>query len=114
VVSPPQIKDVSPGLGTAMSAANIVASGPSVQQSNGYNSTAALMGVRTPYLMIERAVPAFPGKYGHDKGYPSNITTNLGNVVGYTEIEDIDLSGIPLTQGELEELRQLLADGVYF
>lgn len=101
-------------LGAAASAANTLARGGDVQQSNGYNSTAALMGVRTPYLMIERAVPAFPNKYGHDKGYPSNITTNLGTVHGFTVIEDIDLSGIPLTQAELDELRGLLRDGVYF
>lgn len=101
-------------LGAMASAANSVRLGPEVQQSNGYNSTAALMGVRTPYLLIERPVAAYPSGYGHDKGFPANITTQLSNVVGYTEIEDIDLSGIPLTQAELEELRGLLKEGVYF
>lgn len=104
----------SGGLEFAMSAVNTIARGGDVQQSNGYNSTAALMGVRYPYLMIERAVPAFPGSYGHDKGYPANITTNLGTVRGFTVIEDIDLSGFPFTSDELTELKQLLADGVYF
>lgn len=101
-------------LGAAWSAANTLAQGGNVQQSNGYNSTAALLGVRTPYLMIERPVPSVPSYYNHDKGYPSNITTQLSNITGYTEIENIDLSGIPLTQTELEELRSLLAEGVYF
>lgn len=101
-------------LGAAHSAANTVAQWGEVQQSNGYNSTAALLGVRIPYLLIERPVPSYSQNYKHDKGYPTNIATTLSNVSGYTEIEDIDLSGIPLTQGELEELRQLLADGVYF
>lgn len=101
-------------LGAAMSAANTIAQGGDVQQSNGYNSTAALLGVRTPYLMIERAVPAFPGYYAHDKGYPANISTILGRVTGFTVIDDIDLSGIPLTEGELSELRGLLKEGVYF
>lgn len=100
--------------GGAWSAANSIARGGDMQQSNAYNSTAALMGVRKPYLMIERAVPAFPSKYGHDKGYPSNITTQLSNVHGYTEIEDIDLTGLPFTADEIEELRSLLKDGVYF
>ena len=100
--------------GGAWSAANTIARGGDMQQSNGYNSTAALMGVRKPFLMIERAVPAFPAKYGHDKGYPSNITTLLSNVRGYTEISDIDLTGLPFTADELTELRQLLAEGVYF
>ena len=101
-------------LQSAMSAANTIAQGGDVQQSNGYNSTSAILGVRAPFLLIERPVPAFPSKYGHDKGYPSNITVNLISVTGFTIIEDIDLSGIPLTQGELEELRGLLKEGVYF
>lgn len=101
-------------LGSALSAANTIAQGGNVQQSNAYNSTAAILGVRTPYLLIERAVPSYSSKYMHDSGYPSNIYANLANVTGYTEIEDIDLSGIPLTQTELEELRGLLKEGVYF
>lgn len=101
-------------LGGAYSAANAIAQGGDTQQSNGYNSTAAILGVRTPYLLIERPVPSYPANYRHDKGYPSNISTFLLNVSGFTVIEDIDLSGIPLTETELTELRSLLADGVYF
>lgn len=101
-------------LGSAYSAANTFAQGGNVQQSNGYNSTAALMGIRKPYLLIERPVASYSAKYAHSKGYPSNIATALSNVTGYTEIEDIDLTGIPLTQTEIEELRTLLSDGVYF
>lgn len=100
-------------LGSALSAANTIAQGGDVQQSNGYNSTAAILGVRTPYLIIERAVPSYSSGYKHDKGYPSNIYTSLSGVTGYTEIEDIDLSGIPLTDTELTELRDLLKTGVY-
>ncbi len=101
-------------LGAAYSAANSIAQGGEVQQSNGYNSTNALLGVRTPYLMIERPAPSYPASYKHDRGFPSNITVTLGNISGYTEIEKIDLSGIPLTDQELSELRGLLAEGVYF
>ena len=101
-------------LGSALSAANTIAAGGNVQQSNGYSSTAALMGVRTPFLLIERAVPAYSAKYAHDKGFPTNIATLLSNVSGYTEISDIDLSGLPFTADEVNELRQLLAEGVYF
>lgn len=113
-VAPPAVKGASAVLGSAQAAANSVAAGPDVQQSNGYSSTAALLGIRTPYLMIERPKQAYPGKYAHDKGYPSNISTSLATVSGFTTIEDIDLSGIPLTQAELEELRGLLKEGVYF
>lgn len=99
---------------TVASALNTMAAGGKMYSSNGYNSTSCLLGVRTPYLLIERAVPSYPTRYGHDKGYPTNISTSLSGVSGYTVIEDIDLSGIPLTEGELSELRSLLNEGVYF
>lgn len=98
----------------ALSAANTIAQGGDVQQSNGYNSTAAILGVRTPFLMIERVKTSYPSGYGHSKGFPSNITTLLSNVHGFTIISDIDLSGIPFTIEELSELRSLLNEGVYF
>ena len=101
-------------LGQAYSAANTYAQGGDVQQSNGYNSTAALMGVRTPYLLIERPVPSYSSKYAHEKGYPSNIATALENVTGFTIVDDIDLSGLPFTEVEINELRTLLKEGVYF
>lgn len=101
-------------LGAAHSAANTIAQGGDVQQSNGYNSTSAFLGVRTPYLLIERPVASYPSKYKHDKGFPSNITVILSQVTGYATISDIDLSGIPLTSTELDELRSILSDGVYF
>lgn len=107
-------KGASPALGVAYSALNTIMAGGEVQQSNGYNSTAAMLGVRTPYLMIERPSPSYPANYGHDKGMPTNISTTLSTITGFTVIEDIDLSGIPFTSDELTELRQLLAEGVYF
>lgn len=101
-------------LGSAASAANTAIRGGSIAQSNGYNSTSALLGVRYPFLLIERPVPNYPSNYRHDKGYPSNISTYLSYVTGFTIISDIDLSGIPFTSNELSELRILLTEGVYF
>lgn len=101
-------------LGEAASAANTFLQGGDVQQSNGYNATSGLLGVRVPYLIIERPVASYPAGYAHNNGYPSNIGTSLGSITGYTEVDNIDLTGIPLTQAELEELRGLLKEGVYF
>ena len=105
---------VASALGSASSALNTIGSGKQVQQSNSYSASSAMMGIRKPYLMIERPSPAYPSNYGHDKAYPTNMTTYLSNVSGYTIIENIDLSGIPFTESELKELRQLLSEGVYF
>lgn len=114
VTNPTVGGSASPVLGAAFSAMNTIAQGGDVQQSNGYNSTAGLLGVRKPYLMIERPVPSWSAKYRHDKGLPANIATTLSNVTGFTVIEDIDLSGLPFTEGEITELRGLLKEGVYF
>lgn len=101
-------------MGSAYSAVNSMANGGDMVQSNAYNSTASMLGVRYPYLVIERAVPSIPSTYMHSKGYPANITATLSGVTGFTVIEDIDLTGIPLTQPELDEIRALLKEGVYF
>ena len=105
--------DAAAVMGGAWSAINTIARGGNIEQSNGYTSSAVMLGVREAFLLIERPVQSFPSNYGHDKGYPSNITVSLASVTGYTEISDIDLSGIPLTDTELSELRDLLKTGVY-
>lgn len=107
-------KTTSAVLGSAYSAANTIMNGGDMIQSNGYSSAASMMGVRYPYLLIERPVPSYAGNYKHDKGYPANITALLSTIAGFTVIEDIDLSGIPLMEVELNELRSLLKEGVYF
>lgn len=86
---------------------------PGVASSNNYNSSTAFLGVRRPYMMIERPIPSMSTKYAHSKGLPLNVALPIGSVHGYTEIEDVDLSGLDYTQEEIEELRSLLAGGVY-
>lgn len=102
-------------LGAAASAATALNVQPKMSQSNNYNASTSYLGVRRPYLLIERPVPCMSGKYAHDKGLPVNVALRLSAVKGFTQISDIDLSGITgATDNELAELRQLLKDGVYF
>lgn len=94
------------------SAINVAQSRPSVQQSNGYNSTTSFLGVRTPYLLIERSVSSFSENYATENGLPSNVTATLSSLSGYTEASDLILSGIDATDAELNEIAALLASGV--
>ena len=98
----------------AYSAATTVASGGSVQSSNGYNSTASMLSIRTPYLLIERPQVVAPTGYYHDHGGVSNMTVPVTSLKGYTVVDNIELSSIELTDTELEELKDLLTSGVYF
>lgn len=99
----------------AMAALNTAAAAPQVQYSNSYNGSAAFMGSRVPYLMIERTVPHYPQKYAHDKGIPSRITTLLGNAKGFVQVKDVDttLANFRATKEEKDEILKLLSEGIY-
>lgn len=98
--------------GSAMSALNMT---PSLAQSNNYNSSTAFLGVRRPYLLIERGVPCMSSKYAHEKGIPLNVNMVLGACRGYTEVDpNIDLSGIQAPVDVLEDLRRDLSEGCIF
>lgn len=102
--------NVAAGLTAAI---NTATASPQVMSSNAYTASAAFMGCRTPFLIIERSVSHFPMNYQHDVGIPSKITTNLASASGFAVVTDIDLSGVTATDGEREEIRKLLAGGVY-
>ena len=96
----------------AMTASNFQGN---MSQSNNYNASTSFLGGRRPYFLIEREVPCFSTMYPHDKGLPLNVAVNLSQISGFTIIDDIDLTGITgATENEIEELRQLLKEGVYF
>lgn len=102
-------------IGAAASAATALNVQPQMSQSNNYNASTSFLGCRKPYLLIERPVPCMSGKFAHDKGLPLNVALRLSGLRGYTVISDIDLSGITgATDNELDELRRLLSEGVYF
>lgn len=99
-------------IGTADAALNTAAAAPALQSSNGYNATTSFLSVRTPYLMIERSVSHYSKDYGHEQGYPSEITTDLTKISGYTEADSIHIEGIDATDTELSEIASRLAAGV--
>lgn len=72
-----------------------------------------LLGNYTPYVIIERPSQSFPQGMNSLNGRASNIGGKVRDFSGYTEIESIKLNGIQATDAELEEIKQLLADGVF-
>lgn len=90
----------------------------SVQKAGSIGSNFGYMGIQTPYLIIERPVVSMPYEFGKHFGYMSNITMRLGDCEGFTQIDTTqgfitdDINGI--TQEEADELKSLLASGVYF
>lgn len=112
------IMAAQPGTGgnAALDAAvNLANTKANVQQSNGYNATTSFLGVRKPYLMIERTVSNMSSAYPDEIGIPCNINLDFSNLSGLVQSQDVILDGITgATDAELKEIARLLAGGVYF
>lgn len=98
--------------GVAAVAQNVMGAKPSYQRSGTMGGMGGMMGIKTPYIIIERPVQAVPGYQNQIIGYPSFITRLIGDFRGYTEIEQCHLENIPCTEDELIEIENILKTGV--
>lgn len=97
------------------SALNALSVQPQMQSSNSYNSTSSFLGVRTPYLLIERTVSNFSQNFPNERGLPCNITTDFSDLSGFTIATDEQLDGFNgATKDELQMVQSALASGVIF
>ena len=98
--------------GIASVAQNVIGAKPTYQRSGSMGGMGGMMGIKTPYIIIERPVQAVPGYQNKMIGYPSFITRLIGDFKGYTEIEQCHLENIPCTGGEMIEIENILKTGV--
>lgn len=73
---------------------------------------AGYMGAKKPYLIIKRPNQAIPSDYGFFHGYPSNTKAVLGDLEGYTVVDDIRLNIPEATVEEIIECEKLLKGGI--
>lgn len=72
-----------------------------------------VLGNLTPYLLIKFPNQSLADNYKHFVGYPANLGGQLGNFVGFTQCEQVFLSGNTGTEPETAELINILKEGVY-
>ena len=72
-----------------------------------------MLGVKTPYIILTRPRQALPANQNTFTGYPSYITTLLGDCTGFTVVQDVHLEGLTATEAEKAEINRLLGEGVY-
>ena len=98
-------------------AQNVMNSKPDIKSGSGVGGSAALMGCKQPYLIIERprkSTPAIDDLYqNHWTGYPSNIAARIGDLEGYTEVSRVFVNRTNATAAEKQEIERLLNEGVY-
>lgn len=85
---------------------------PNFQRSGGMGGAAAIMGVQTPFIVIQRPRFSVPMSVTHYAGLTSNMTRSLGECSGFTLVEYVHLHGITATSEELLEIESMLKAGV--
>lgn len=83
-----------------------------VEHSGSFSGNTGYLGIRRPYLIIQRPRMCMPNEYRAFNGYPSMITLNIGDCKGYTKVQQVQLNNIPATNPEQSEIMQLLKGGV--
>lgn len=85
-----------------------------VNHAGTITGSAGMLGVKTPYLLIEFPNQSLADNYKHFVGYPSNMYAMLGDLSGYTEVEQVIAGGLTgQTDSEMAELLEILKGGVY-
>lgn len=83
-----------------------------IQKSGRLDSAVGVLGIKTPYLIITRPVQSLAENYNSYRGFPSNITKQLSELTGYTEVETVYMKGITATENEIEMIENMLKGGV--
>lgn len=85
---------------------------PDVTSKGSLGGNYGLLGNRTPYLIIQRPTISVPSDYGKTIGYMSRITAKLGDLTGYTVVEEVHLEHISATDDEKKLIENALKSGV--
>lgn len=91
----------------------IMSSKPHIEHSGSFSGNSGYLGVRRPFLIIERPNMCMPANYQALNGFPSMITMELSTCKGFTRVQQVQLTGMGrATNPEQAEVMELLKSGV--
>lgn len=93
-------------------ALNMMSMKPQMQSSNSYNATSSFLGIRYPYILIEREVSNFSEKYPNEYGLPLNVTKTISELSGYIQMDDNIHININCMDEEKTMITDLLTGGI--
>lgn len=94
--------------------ANLVASKPQIQRGGSLAGANSSMGIKQPYIIIERPMQQMPYNYPNYIGIPLNMTKTLSQVTGFTVISDVFMASSQATDEEIKMITSKLKQGVVF
>lgn len=97
--------------GVATDLMNMASLKPDAPMSNGYNASSSFLGQRIPYLVIKYPAPQFSKNYPNEIGLPLNVAYKLGNISGFTVVDNPVLN-LQCSDDEYNEIISLLKTGV--
>lgn len=92
--------------------ATLTNSKPAIARSGRMTLATGVLSPKKPYLIFSRPKQSLPEKFKSYKGYPSNVTTKLSEIIGFTQVKEIHIEGIPATSEELTMIEDQLKEGV--
>lgn len=84
-----------------------------VAHSGNISSNCGAMGIKKPYLIIDRPQTQLAEDFERYQGYPSNYTTTLNNCTGFIQVLEVHVDDIKTaTSDEKQSIELLLKQGV--
>lgn len=90
----------------------IMSSKPHIEHSGSFSGNSGYLGVRRPFVIIERPNMCMPANYQALNGFPAMITMELSTCKGFTRVQQVQLTGLHATNPEQAEILELLKSGV--
>lgn len=80
--------------------------------SGAFSGNAGAMGIKKPYLILERPQTKIAETFPVLDGRPTNYSVRLGDCFNHVVCKTVHVSGISATRAELELIESLLKEGV--
>lgn len=104
-------------MGIAGGVSSIMNSKPEYSRSGNISGTAGLLGIQQAFILLNSPIQSIAGDIKHLEGLRSNVKVAFSGLSGFQKIETYTpTTGLAAecTAEELEEIKNLLMEGVYF
>lgn len=86
---------------------------PTLNRGGGIGANSGSMGIKKPYIIINRQIAYDALQRQHFEGLPNNANVKLSTCKGYTRVKYINLEGIDCTEDEKTMILNKLKEGVF-
>ena len=81
-------------------------------RASSFSGNSGAMGIKIPYLIIERPQIKMAETFPSLSGYPTNYSCKLKDCSGHVVVKYVHVEGINATDNELSQIESILKDGV--